>query len=71
MLNNKDNHGLMSDRSVLNVDAQKELIDFTIKKNIKMMLVMFPIVAGFMLGLMYVIFKFINTMIIINLFITY
>jgi|GEM_PF-3597506 hypothetical protein len=64
MLNNKDNHGLMSDRSVLNVDAQKELIDFTIKKNIKMMLVMFPIVAGFMLGLMYVIFKFINTMII-------
>lgn len=64
MLNNKDNHGLMSDRSVLNVDAQKELIDFTIKKNIKMMLVMFPIVAGFMLGLMYVILKFINTMII-------
>lgn len=58
------NKGLIDERSVLNVDAQKELIDFTIKKNMKMMLVMFPIVSAFMLALMYVIWKFIDVMII-------
>jgi hypothetical protein len=63
-MNNQINNGLMGERSVLNVDAQKELIDFTIKRNMKMMLIMFPIVTVFMLGLMWVIFKFINVMIV-------
>jgi hypothetical protein len=63
-MNNQKNNGLMGERSVLNVDAQKELIDFTIKRNMKMMLIMFPIVTVFMLGLMWVIFKFINVMIV-------
>lgn len=60
-LNNK-NHGLIGPRSVLNVDAQKELIDFTIKKNVKMMMIIFPVVMIFMLGIMYVVFTFITNM---------
>ncbi|HRH21574.1 MAG TPA: hypothetical protein PLJ58_00055 [bacterium] len=64
MLNNLDdkNHGLTGPRSVLNVDAQKELIDFTIKKNMKMMLIAFPVVMIFMLGIIYVVFTFVMNM---------
>jgi hypothetical protein len=64
MANNTDNknEGLIGSRSVLNVDAQKELIDFTIKKNMKMMLIAFPVVMVFMLGVMYVVFTFVMNM---------
>lgn len=63
MANNTNNKhdGLISSRSVLNVDAQKELIDFTIKRNMKMMLILFPVVTVFMLGIMWVVFKFVTT----------
>jgi len=64
MANNIDNknEGLIGSRSVLNVDAQKELIDFTIKKNMKMMMIIFPVIMVFMLGIMYVVFTFITNM---------
>ena len=60
--NEKELFNIPQDKNILNVDAQKELIDYTMKKSIgyslKIFLVVFPIMIIFVLSILYFVFHF-------------
>ncbi len=54
------NESLTGKNSVFNVEAQKEIIRFSFRQSLKMMLIVFPTIAIFVCALLYFVYKFLG-----------